>query len=789
MGKQDCNFSFFSRHNTSHTSKGRKKLCVSLLTVLLTGALFSCGQTENTNGASASSEYALATNKIMVSNISEYKEATANIEAGQTIVLANGTYTDFEILLKGKGTEEKPIKLTAETEGKVILSGLSNIRLQGEYLEVSGLIFRDGYSPTGVVISFRGNSTDLAYHSRVTRTVIDAFSNPDKFNSDYWVGMYGKYNRLDHNHLIGKSNAGVTVAVRLDSAESQQNHHRIDHNYFGPRQILGSNGGETLRVGTSKYSLTDSYTTVENNYFDRTNGEVEIISNKSGKNVIRNNVFFESRGTLTLRHGNGNLVEGNVFLGNGKDHTGGIRVINADQTIRNNYMEGLTGIRFGGGLVVLNGVPNSSINRYHQVDNATIENNTLVNVTNINLAAASDAERSAVPINSAFNNNLVVNDESQPFNVFDDVSGITFSNNLSNVDVLETISTGFTKQAIELVRNENGLLVSAFAAENNVGMDPSIKPTAKSDTGVDWYPKVDPFIAFNSKQTITVSTADELIEALAGANPGDAILLNAGEYELTKQLFIDKVITLSSKTPNSVTLYPMRSVMAEIADGGSLRLENLIIDGQKAPDSAGNILVRNTRTPTQLNYRLEFSGVKVINLNVNHSAHVFDAGYRSLADIILIENSQFEDITGDVLRLNKEQDDLGIYNAEYVTIVNSSFTNIQGALANIYRGGTDESTFGPHLMFANNKVKNVGAGKRNKSKASLFLHGVQDTDMLNNVFTNTSPIIIEHAVGEPQTLIEDNQFNNVGLPKVTEIFTLGDSTAVLKNNTVTGEVK
>ena len=57
-------------------------------------------------------------------------------------------------------------------------------------------------------------------------------------------------------------------------------------------RTFGSNGGETLRIGTSHYSLSDSFTVVENNYFERTNGEVEIISVKSGKNQIRNNVFF-----------------------------------------------------------------------------------------------------------------------------------------------------------------------------------------------------------------------------------------------------------------------------------------------------------------------------------------------------------------------------------------------------------------------------------------------------------------------------------------------------------------
>lgn len=56
-------------------------------------------------------------------------------------------------------------------------------------------------------------------------------------------------------------------------------------------------------------------------------------------------------------------LEGNVFFGNGKDHAGGIRLINAHQIIRNNYMEGLAGIRLGGGFVILNGVPNSNINK------------------------------------------------------------------------------------------------------------------------------------------------------------------------------------------------------------------------------------------------------------------------------------------------------------------------------------------------------------------------------------------------------------------------------------------
>jgi len=75
-----------------------------------------------------------------------FKDAVKNAKPGDVITLANGTWDDFEILFTGKGEKDKPITLTAETKGKVILTGQSNLRLGGEYLEVSGLVFKDGYT-------------------------------------------------------------------------------------------------------------------------------------------------------------------------------------------------------------------------------------------------------------------------------------------------------------------------------------------------------------------------------------------------------------------------------------------------------------------------------------------------------------------------------------------------------------------------------------------------------------------------------------------------------------------
>jgi poly(beta-D-mannuronate) lyase len=57
---------------------------------------------------------------------------------------------------------------------------------------------------------------------------------------------------------------------------------------------------------------------------------------KSCSNVVEENIFKESQGSVVLRHGDNNLVKGNYFLGNDKVATGGVRVINKGQKVIHN---------------------------------------------------------------------------------------------------------------------------------------------------------------------------------------------------------------------------------------------------------------------------------------------------------------------------------------------------------------------------------------------------------------------------------------------------------------------
>ena len=181
----------------------------------------------------------------LVSDQAAYERALDRVEPGDRIILADGVWEDFQIVFEAQGTADQPIYLMAQTPGSVFITGQSNLRIGGEHLVVWGLTFRDGYSPTSEVISFRRDSQTLANNSRLVETVIERFNQPDRETQDSWVVVYGRNNRIDRNAFIGKTNEGPTMVVRLNSEGSQNNNHVIERNYFGPRPPLGGNGGET----------------------------------------------------------------------------------------------------------------------------------------------------------------------------------------------------------------------------------------------------------------------------------------------------------------------------------------------------------------------------------------------------------------------------------------------------------------------------------------------------------------------------------------------------------------
>jgi poly(beta-D-mannuronate) lyase len=685
----------------------------------------------------------------------------------------------------GQGTADAPITLTVAEKGKVFLEGQSFLQMSGEYLKVEGLVFRNGFTPVSEVISFRTSKEDVCNNCRVTECVIDNYNPAERFDSDLWVALYGKHNRFDHNLLTGKRNQGVTLAVRLDTEASRENFHQINHNYFGHRAVLGSNGGESLRIGTSHYCESNSNTLVASNYFFRCDGEVEIISNKSGQNIFKGNTFFESKGTLTIRHGNEVTIKNNFFFGNGVANTGGIRIINAKQTVVNNYVEGLTGYRFRSALTVMNGVPNSPLNRYVQVTDSEASNNVFIDCDNVQFCVGSDEERSAVPENSKVANNVFVNRKpGKLFSVFDDISGIVFSGNLLSPGIEPLQAEGFTTREIELEQADNSIEIPLNTTAGDsvrAGIPAMATP---ENTGVSWYPRPQEELFFGGGKVIDVKAGINTIwKAAQNAGAGDIIrLTESGEYLQTRSLELTQPITVEAApglTEKPVLLFE-KTTLFNIENGGGLTLRGVKVDGRESNDRPLNAVIRTSRYSMIRNYKLFIEDCDFVDLDVNHSFNVLQVFKNTMADSIVLRNSTFRNVTGSVLALDKETDDIGVYNAENVVVENCLFDDIGQAAILLHRGGRDESTLGPRLTIDHCTFDEIGSDQKwNKSGVAIRLHGVQFAQVHNSIFDDSAPFQLHLVVGEPIVMLKNIVFSggtkleDNGEPYRTENLLLG----------------
>ncbi len=314
-----------------------------------------------------------AAKETLVKNVAEFDAAVKAAQPGDEIVMADGEWRDVDLAFLGEGTGDERIILRAQTPGKVLLTGTSRLRIGGVCLTARDLLWRDSSAKEDVV-SFRFDSKNLAKHCALEDCAIIG-DMPDKERK--FVSIYGDENEVIGCRFEGKRSKGTLLVVWLGE-DAPINAHLIFNNFFGPRERLGENGGEIIRIGDSKTSLQDSLTFVKNNYFYRCDGEAEIISNKSSKNQYYFNVFVGCSGALTLRHGNKAEVLGNQFYGDGRKGTGGVRIIGERHVVSGNYFYELTGDDTRAAISVMNGIAHSPLNGYFPVQDVEISLNSFI---------------------------------------------------------------------------------------------------------------------------------------------------------------------------------------------------------------------------------------------------------------------------------------------------------------------------------------------------------------------------------------------------------------------------
>ncbi len=660
---------------------------------------------------------------IIVKNIDELNAANKKASPGDIIILQNGEWKNVTIKLNCSGTQEQPITFKAQTAGSVIINGNSQLRLGGNYIIVDGLYFTNGFAGDGAVINFRIDAKQLATNCRVTNTVINDFNNPKRMDENYWVAFYGRHNQLDHCSFINKKNMGVLLAVILDDERSRENFHSIDHNYFGLRIPLGSNGGEIIRVGVSQHCQFNSNTQIVNNYFEQCDGETEIVSIKSGSNIIINNVFKECQGSVVLRHGDYNTVRHNYFLGNDKRGTGGVRVINKGQKVDSNVFYKCRGVDFRSPLAIMNGIPNSPAHRYVQVTDAVIADNVFYECSPVTFCEGSDTERSLPPANVAFLRNQFYNTKDAGiYKIYDDIKGIQFEGNIVNKSFNYSLLEGFQKSTASKAANPPGIATASTLMYNR-----------NTRLGAPWFLN-SPAKKTDKKIAVSCSNAAQLYRELTRKIPM-TITLTAGVYQLTAPLLISSDVEFTTKQKGFIQFNTGGTESVFIISGnGNLKLNKLNVDGTGV---GARYFIANDSTGSSAHYNLTIKDCTIRNLKrSNGCAAIFYAYKYMIADSIIIRSNSFTNNTTDGFILNNETDNKGYYSAEKIIIGHNKIINQQGQLLNIYRGGNDESTMGPNLSFSHNNISNCSS---DAIKPLLVLTGVQVSSVFSNVFVNANP--------------------------------------------------
>ena len=692
---------------------------------------------------------------VLVEDQEAYTNALAGLEPGDKLVLANGIWRDFEIVFMATGTEAAPITLEAETPGQVIVSGGSSLNIAGDHLIVRGLTFKDGASPGGEVISFRVDAENVANYTRLTEVVIDGFNKTDRTEQDNWIALHGKHNQIDHSYFAGKTNKAPTLVVRLDAPESRENQHLIEHNYFGPRPTLGGNGGETIRVGVSSFSRLPSKTRIVRNFFERCDGEVEILSLKSEDNVVSENVFFESRGAVVFRHGGRNEISRNIFFGNGVSDTGGVRVINEQQTVKDNYFEGLRGEKFLSALTIMNGVPNSPINRYHQVSDAKVSNNSFIDFKAIGLAVGSDEERSAAPVDSVVANNFFVTDSAQPVSVFDDISGIRFDKNVSANPAMKSYSW-VADAPIEFARAANGLLYPVGDKLAGVGAPRDLDPVKRADTGPSWYEKPLQTPAVGREIKVK-SGAAALRKALEESQPGDILKLRGKSYTLKQPLEISHPISIDGKTRRGkkTVLRSQGDAVFNVVAGAALTLSDMELVGTANNSS----VIKASGATFKGNYALKMTNVDVSAEAKASGLAFMSADRATFATAIEFDQVSVSDWPGTFVSLSGTRLN-GWYLAEDIKITDSNFERLAGPLLEFGRAGKDESTFGPRVLLSNSSMAQVNA-----EGVAIELDGIDGIDLQGNQISDSGKVQIRKRVLGLKFVYGDNELQDTPQPE------------------------
>ncbi|MGI5817086.1 MAG: chondroitinase-B domain-containing protein [Armatimonadota bacterium] len=325
-----------------------------------------------------------------------FAELAGALGPGDELVIADGIYRDWRVVIDAEGTADRPIVVRPETPGGAIFRGNVRFVVTGDHVVLRGLRFE--HCGPGTTVHLEGASD-----CRVTQCQFFYCGNPTStFGHIVRVDMESHRNRVDNCFFLGSKSMGIGQRISGDYEVPVGTDNSYDRNIFRDVFRYWINGQENIQLGQNQRDFGDREprALVEGNLFDHAWGDSEIISSKSSRNVVRYNTAAHCRqSAFVLRGGDYARFEGNVVY----NCNGGVRVMGTNHEIVNNLL--LNNHSYGVNLQTGTAVGQMQV----AADDTLVAHNTIVGSPQGIHALAPSETRPHVPKRCRIINNLIAN--------------------------------------------------------------------------------------------------------------------------------------------------------------------------------------------------------------------------------------------------------------------------------------------------------------------------------------------------------------------------------------------
>ncbi|MEM8501182.1 MAG: chondroitinase-B domain-containing protein [Pseudomonadota bacterium] len=316
-----------------------------------------------------------------VTNVSQLSAALSRARPGGVVWVADGTYNLtshneewFYWNSSNSGTASNKVYLLAENKGRVTFQGGGRIALRANHIVVAGIAFN-------IETRLFGDNIRFAHNKVFGAT-------PRRFH----VGIYGDDAEIDNTEFTQITGHAMWMAQGHSNGPGTIKRPHVHHNEWRDIPVPSRGESTNIMLGYSLAPLPAGYddnveALIENNIFERAQGDWEVISVKSSRNVIRNNCFIANgKSFIEIRMGNENIVTGNKFgnIDNSGFHISGHRNVFAfNYFARDTPGQYAMELHSRGQYAAPAEVPSWAVWRFNSADDNVISSNVFENFASI----------------------------------------------------------------------------------------------------------------------------------------------------------------------------------------------------------------------------------------------------------------------------------------------------------------------------------------------------------------------------------------------------------------------